>query len=595
MSTYRKLPKNYSPGALKGFKEKPTVPVEIDWSNPLTEGLRFFQIYQGVQDNVDLVTGQYMDSVAIDYGRDLHSSFFQSPTQSGSHFMATPAFDTTDWSGVTCVCSFVNSQAFQGIMASVDSGGFSGNWLMSQNGSIIQWRAGSSVTLSVSSQVGGSNALIFAAGTWDKSTLSMYMSSNGGDLILNTTGSVTDDFVGVAAENFIGHYTRSGGRSHTEPIYYSIIFDKELTAVQIEDLRKNPYQLLKAKGSPGFFTPEAAVVIDVPTGAYTFTGLAPTISVPVEIDVPTGSYTYTGLAPLVNLTVTVPTGAYTYSGLAPQVNLSINVPSGAYTYSGLAPIVIEGGNVTVDVPVGAYTYSGLAPQVNLSVNIPSGAYTYSGLVPIVVIGGNVTVDVPVGSYTYAGLAPQVNLSVNIPTGSYTYSGLAPVVVIGGDVQVNVPVGAYTYTGLAPVIIANVTVAVPSGAYTFTGLVPIVSDGTGLTLEVPVGSYTYSGLAPTLNSSIAIPVGAYTFTGLVPSAAVGIFIAVPKGDYTYSGLSPTVVTTNDIAVEIPAGGYTFKGLPPTGVFSIDIDNISADRTIRILLELRQLIVNFKKEF
>jgi len=95
----------------------------------------------------------------------------------------------------------------------------------------------------------------------------------------------------------------------------------------------------------------AGVTIEVPVGALSLTGYAPTVVAPAVVSVPAGSLALTGYAPTVSTPRTVA------------------VPAGSLELIGHAPTVVTGGAQIISVPAGVLSLVGHAPTV---VSSPSG-------------------------------------------------------------------------------------------------------------------------------------------------------------------------------------------------------------------------------
>ena len=167
----------------------------------------------------------------------------------------------------------------------------------------------------------------------------------------------------------------------------------------------------------------AAVAIQVPLGALTLAGLAPTVTAGVGVAAPLGSSGLTGLAPNV------------------AAAASVNAPLGTLTVSGQAHVVTA--STLVAVPIGVLSLLGLVPDI------------------VVQEAGNVVIMVPLGQLTLTpqGITVTAQALVQAALGSTTLTGLAP--NVAAEASVNAPLGALTLTGLPPRVTAH------AGALTFT--------------------------------------------------------------------------------------------------------------------------------
>ena len=148
-----------------------------------------------------------------------------------------------------CVADFYD---FGGLVSSVSAGNFFGNFLLAGDAYVgkFLFRAGNSGTYCQTTGVSHLDHA-FVAGTWDKSTLRAYSAVNGGGLTAGTTAAQTTGFVGAAPENYVGYYSRDGGRSYLQPIYAVLVFDRALSVDEIDALRRDLYALYRpANQSP---------------------------------------------------------------------------------------------------------------------------------------------------------------------------------------------------------------------------------------------------------------------------------------------------------------------------------------------------------
>jgi hypothetical protein len=278
--------------------------------------------------------------------------------------------------------------------------------------------------------------------------------------------------------------------------------------------------------------------VDVPVGSLTLTGLAPTVTATADDGLLSLLRKRSQLG-----TRQVSSTRTSWVALAPSTGQTINVPVGALTLTGFAPTVTNGAGNTIAVPLGSMTLTGFAPTVSVTQDLliqpapiswrvreqrstrinPRWLFTLAD-------SGNVSISVPVGSLTLAGFAPTVspggNQTVAVPVGSLTLAGFAPTVTAGGSQSISVPLGTLTLTGLAPTVTAsaNQTISVPVGSLTLTGLAPTVTVSGNRTIAVPTGNLLLAGVAPTViaggNQTIAVPVGTLTLTGFAPSVSNG---------------------------------------------------------------------------
>ncbi len=144
-------------------------------------------------------------------------------------------------------------------------------------------------------------------------------------------------------------------------------------------------------------------------GNIVITGYAPTISQPQAVNPGVGSLTITGYAPTVTQNVDVPVnpgvGTIAITGYAPTVaqtaNQSVLPATGTIAITGYSPTVSQSANQAVTPDVGTITITGYAPIVQQA---PASQ--------------NITPDV--GTITITGYAPTVEQSSPLRLGGFEY-------------------------------------------------------------------------------------------------------------------------------------------------------------------------------
>ena len=238
------------------------------------------------------------------------------------------------------------------------------------------------------------------------STLRLY--NNGVQVASTTTPALVDVIAGSYVVMGNGHNSAAAAPDAT--ILQGAGWTRALTAEEVFRHAQNPWQLYapNRKASRAFTVGAAGgTTVDVPAGALTLTGYAPTVSFTAHqtIAVPAGALTLTGFAPTVSTsaaqTIAVPAASLTLTGFAPTVaataNQAISVPAGSLTLTGYAPTVYTTAVTTINVPAGALTLTGYAPTVSYTthayIGVPAGALTLTGYAPTV-IGGTSSIWTP---------------------------------------------------------------------------------------------------------------------------------------------------------------------------------------------------------
>ncbi len=183
---------------------------------------------------------------------------------------------------------------------------------------------------------------------------------------------------------------------------------------QQKEWSNNPWQLFEPENDPVFYSlGGGAALIDVPAGAVTLTGYAPTVTAggTASTSVPAGAATLTAYAPTVTAggtaSTSVPLGTVTLTGYAPTVTVggaaSIDVSLGTVALTGYAPTVTTGGQAQIDVPLGAVTLTGYVPTVTTTehvyIAVPTAAMTLAAYVPTVTTSGTPDTWTPVSAST----------------------------------------------------------------------------------------------------------------------------------------------------------------------------------------------------
>jgi len=231
---------------------KPTGPVEIDLTHPLAKNLRVLKIFNS---NTDLVSNTIQDFgiaaglTVTDRGKAYKGSGNNNDNNS---YCNLPILDYSNITGMTVIAFVkwpVDASNYQGIVMSVPTGQDRGNIkLVTEASNTAGFRAGT----------GGSNATITGLtagdyvgliGTWDNISAlqKTYRAEEKGGVVEISSLANTGTFTGIAAENYIGYYSRDGGRSFVENIHSVFIYDRALSLSELRTINKNPYQFLIPK------------------------------------------------------------------------------------------------------------------------------------------------------------------------------------------------------------------------------------------------------------------------------------------------------------------------------------------------------------
>ncbi len=249
--------------------KKPINQVEIDWSNPLSRGLVFLQVY-GSNGYEDLVSGQVMGTLGSAHKTvDRGMQGFKTESYAGTDAVELAVLNPIDWSGVTCISVFVKKTTgnFPALIMSGTVGVSTGNFLLTDEAAGIVWKSRKSETNVIISLP--ANILTTAIATSDSLTGDQVLYTMQGSSKAQASSNHGGSFQGVQAENFIGYMSRSGGRSHVEPIFFTCIYNRALEKAEVQELQKDLYQILKPKSPATYFVPSVTAI----TAALTGTGV----------------------------------------------------------------------------------------------------------------------------------------------------------------------------------------------------------------------------------------------------------------------------------------------------------------------------------
>ena len=434
----RREPNLLAPG------RKPVGAVELNEQHHLYHHVRWSFIFQNVGDGFDHATKQVYPQVGLLRGVNQHGGYIHSPSYGGANYQQAPATDCSGWAGVSvvalCVADFSLGDYYPALAASVDTGNYYGNFLLSANRLGVQkfrFRAGNSATLCETGVITNLDHT-FVAGTWDKSTLRAYSAVNGGGLTVGTTAAQTTGFIGAAQENYVGYYSRSGGRSYRQPIYAVLVFDRALSIDELDYLRRDLYALYRPANQSPFLISipgGGGASVTVPAKAFSLTTSAPAVSTGASVAVPAKAFSLTLTAP------TIQAGA----------NTVVNVPAKVYALTTAAPGVSTG--VAVAVPAKQFSLFATAPAVatGVSVAVPAKAYGITLSPPTIDAGLSTVISAPAKAYSLVATAPSLStgVSVGVPAKGFSLSLVAPTIATG--VRLSIPAKAFSLVLTAPAV------------------------------------------------------------------------------------------------------------------------------------------------
>lgn len=252
MSYPTKLPKLFSPGF--DTARKPTVPVEIDWDNPLTRGLVFLYL---VGSDIDIIFNEQLytrtgsispvdKELCITSGThklDFHGL-------SGDNF--TAAVKSNQVSSATCWLMSIASKTESA----------SGNVMVIEcnpvDGFVDFYVEDNLITASTGGWDYDNSGLFI--GRYDGSTSYVEKSKNG--VVSKTASGAVSATLGPDKAILFNHQPLWG--NNTDPgISFGIVWDRSLSDAEIASFRKNPYQILKPKVDTLLITGAAAAPAEI--------------------------------------------------------------------------------------------------------------------------------------------------------------------------------------------------------------------------------------------------------------------------------------------------------------------------------------------
>ena len=380
----KQLPKRYHPD-FRLPNKKPVGDVEIDWSNPLSRGA---SLVSNTVNGIDLKgapsskpnglssSGGVSNFASNQYVRYEDSPSLRSATGVGQAFsLALIDFSFTTTSNLV-VCE-------KGTNASI---------LVQTKSSKIVFRGGGILDTPDTTDTFNDGKLHNFVGTHNGNVgagaINLYVD--------NTRQGTKETTEATAAQNTapfsVG--SRLGSLGFGGRLSYVVVWNRELSVSEALEITRNPYQILKPKQAPSYFT------IDAGGGTITVTGT-------------TANYTYAAISGTVELTGTISvTGAtpnYTYAAIAgvieltPQITVTGATPN--YTYSAISGTVESVGIINVTGTTPNYAYTAISGDITLlgtiTVTGDTPNYSYSALRGVIQFGENVYTN------SFVGFAPDI--------------------------------------------------------------------------------------------------------------------------------------------------------------------------------------------
>lgn len=417
----------------KVLTENPVENLELDYENPLTDGLSH-AIFVNDLHAVDLVTGARMAASAFGVEPGFSGRMNGSWEFTGSAgSKLVQAVDPFAHNGIISAYSRVinDSPTSQGQFFCADDHGETGGVR------VFQFRTDSTGKLRVITfissaveQVIGTTALTsgkeYGAGfTADHNLASNQLrvfldGANDGNAAL--TGAVDNDAasLGIGARQDTPITEEMTGAVGLVLIWGNRA--EGLTDQEHAIIHENPWQILKPRRRL-YIVPTAAAgatyTLTADAGSYTQTGTAATLAFNRALSASVGAYTQTGVAATLTRgrTLTADAGAYSYTGTAATltytpagITYTLTAAAGSYSYSGVSATLAF--NRALNGDVGTYSYAGTAATLTRSrtISADAGSYSYTGVNAALAFNRALVADP--GAYVYSGTL--ANLSHVIP-------------------------------------------------------------------------------------------------------------------------------------------------------------------------------------
>ena len=439
-----KLPKQFSPDFSRPGV-KPAGPVEIDWSNPLTKGLRAAYLLQGS----DLSDASKQNPIAM---------IGSNPTINADRNGQYRNFDGVDdyldcGTGIPTLISTGPLTVISGVRATSTpsasaesivgrgrdgSGGKRYNIAITDTQVVAQIDDNvnkSQINLSHAVVVGDFYQLSFVRNSGDFTVYAASDSFNGSDSTADITGdmgtmngsplliSSIDDSGGTPSKFFGGD------------VYYVYIFADDKSPRDINSLYLDPYQILKPAVPQFYFTAAGAVVdftLAIDSGAYTLTGGTVDLAFDRIVSIDSGSYSLTG----------------TDQELA--FNRALQIDSGSYALTGTDVGLLFGAEFVLDIDSGSFNLTGEALTLEFNE-----------------VGG-FTLPIDSGSFSLTGTDQelQFNRALSIDSGSYLLDGTDT--TLRYDRVMAIDSGAYNLTGTEVTFSFNRAIILDNGEFNLFG-------------------------------------------------------------------------------------------------------------------------------
>ena len=512
----------------KIWTQQPQVPVGIDWSNPITRGLKF--AHNPSSGAINLVNGQRaLNSTAQDVtvgksGKRIQGESAGFQSEYSPNGLESAGNSLTIFSVITAqTAQYLGSDGDCYLLSTRDGsnngwsfgryqatgGGATGNLtrlaLVLQNVAFYpetNYTIPSFVDTPIALRVSGSTASYFSFGMKSSSdeTVGTQLSSSG-NLI----------------HGGLGPYGTSYNR-WLDRAYCTMAWNRALSDAEIRSISQNPWQIFKPIARR-LFVPVSAIASADGVG----TGLLPSITLAVPLGTATnGAVNGTGVGSLITSQLTAPIvtalGSAAISSLLSNIGFTAPIGSAIGSSSAVASGLISA--VVITSPVSTATGSAITTGViqSSSFNTVPGSATGSATKLTTLAGIALTspIATAVGSSVATGLI--ATSSFNVVTG--TALGGATRSVVGSTLTLSSPLGSAIEVGSGDNV---VTAAIAPMSFTS----PNANAIGGATVLKPINQINITAPTGTANVSVAV-------IGLVSSINISVPMATAIGGAMIQG-------------------------------------------------------------
>jgi hypothetical protein len=338
------LPTKYS-ADFKGPTNKPAGEVEIDWSNPLSKWVYDYWLLDSNHPKSIVRNQPY--TMAGTGGTITPTSYI---TTSAS-YVDLGVLPVSEWDDLSLVVGYsdIGSASFNSGFAGINKNGTDDIRILIKSAPLdfrVDWDDGSFVTQLFSVANNGDNVIAISHSGGLATTFANGVLKNSNSDTLNTSG--------FSGELNLGS-SLAGARNKVPASYKScIVFKKGISSAALKSLTANPYQILKPKQAPVFFTPPSAsggISVIESTTNINIDSLNPSITLTgtVLITESTSNINVDSLNPSITLTATLSitesTSAIEVNALDP--NITLTPPNTIVVTESLVNIDVETLNPTI--------------------------------------------------------------------------------------------------------------------------------------------------------------------------------------------------------------------------------------------------------